>query len=116
MPTEAISLSPSQQEVMASLERSLAFGRISVIWGDSGFGKTTMLSRLHQTRFAGAPLLSTVDFLTVMRGQDPLAMEEAYAGMLLEALDRHETLLVDDLHLLNARERDGPGRRLPQDC
>jgi transitional endoplasmic reticulum ATPase len=94
-------LSPSQQYALDDLLRSLAFSRVSVIWGASGFGKTTMLETLRESKFAGAPLLSTVDFLTEMRDRDPLALEEAYADMLLRALAKHETVLVDDLHLIN---------------
>jgi ATP-dependent 26S proteasome regulatory subunit len=97
----ATRLSPSQQGAMDDLVRSLTFSRVSVIWGASGFGKTTMLETLRDTKFARAPLLSTLDFLTEMRDRDPLALEEAYAEMLLRALAKHETVLVDDLHLIN---------------
>ena len=72
-----------------------------MIWGDTGFGKTTMLNKLREVRFPDAPMLSTVDFLSIMQERDPFALEEAYAAMLLKALDKHDTLLVDDLHLLN---------------
>jgi transitional endoplasmic reticulum ATPase len=94
-------LSPTQEKVVANLLESLAFGRIMVIWGGSGFGKTTMLTKLREAKFPDAPMLSTIDFLSVMQDRDPFALEEAYADMLLKALDQHETLLVDDLHLLN---------------
>jgi ABC-type polar amino acid transport system ATPase subunit len=94
-------LSPTQEKVVANLLESLAFGRIMVIWGGSGFGKTTMLNKLREVKFPDAPMLSTIDFLSVMQDRDPFALEEAYAGMLLKALDKHDTLLVDDLHLLN---------------
>ena len=95
-----MSLSPTQEKVLADLLESLVFGRMAVIWGDSGFGKTTMLNKLREARFPHAPMLSTVDFLSVMQGRHPLELEEAYASMLLKALDNHDTVLVDDLHLL----------------
>jgi hypothetical protein len=94
-------LSPAQEAAVTSLLGSLTFGRISVIWGDSGFGKTTMLQHLRRTKFRGAPLLSTTDFLATMGDRHPLGMEEAYARLLLDALRKHPAVLVDDLHLFS---------------
>lgn len=92
--------SPSQSKVLADLEKSLEFGRIHVIWGATGFGKSTMLAEIRRRRFANAPLLSTRDFLRTMHNRDPMAMEEAYGDMLRAALEEHDVVLVDDLHLL----------------
>ncbi len=96
-----MSLSPTQGSVLTAALEAQAFGRITAIWGSTGFGKTTLLNKLREAKYPDAPLLSTVDFLSVMQDRDPVAIEEAYAGMLLKALDRSDTLLVDDLQLLN---------------
>lgn len=93
--------SPSQAKVLSEVEVALAFGPLQVLWGASGFGKTTMLEELRRRRFAKAPILSTRSFLRTMGDRDPMALEEAYGEMLTAALARHETVLVDDLHLLS---------------
>ena len=94
-------LSPSQEKVIADLSQSLSYARIMVIWGARGFGKTLMLNKLREMKFFDAPMLSTIDFLSVMKDQNPFALEEAYADMLLRAFNKHDIVLVDDLHLLN---------------
>lgn len=96
-----VGLSPSQAAAYARLEESLGFARVIGIWGETGFGKTTLLKALAQKRFRKAPLLSTRDFLARMKGGHPLRLEESYAEMLQQAVKKHEVVLLDDIHLLN---------------
>jgi transitional endoplasmic reticulum ATPase len=100
-PADPPRLSPSQQQAYAQLEKSLHFGRLLVVWGGSGMGKTTILRHLWANRFPDAPFLSTRDFLQVMLDRHPLALEEAYTTMVAKAMAKNEVVLVDDFHLLN---------------
>ncbi|MBI4814721.1 MAG: 26S protease regulatory subunit [Deltaproteobacteria bacterium] len=60
-----------------------------------------MLNDLRATRFPDAAFISSGDFLHAMSNTHPLALEEAYADLLEKAIAGHETVLVDDLHLLS---------------
>jgi transitional endoplasmic reticulum ATPase len=91
-------LSPSQQQELDRLNYGMDIGNVFVVYGGSGMGKTTLLQTL-QEQTSGA-YVSMREFLTAMRGHHPLAMEEAFEQILLHALATHETVILDDLHLL----------------
>lgn len=94
-------LSPSQAGVLDTLVAALRFGRIQVIWGESGFGKTTILDELQRVHFPKAPKVSTREFLSAMTDRHPFALEETYCKLLRRALSKSDVVLIDDLHLVS---------------
>ncbi len=73
-------------------------GNVFVLEGSAGSGKTTILERVH-ARFGGA-FVGMRQFIASLQAHQPLAIEEAFAGMLEDALASHELVVVDDLHLV----------------
>ena len=82
----AVLLSPSQASAYESLVGALRFAQFNVIWGEKGFGKTTILEKVLETKFPGAPVVSTTEFLAAMKDQDQMALEETYADLLRRAM------------------------------
>jgi transitional endoplasmic reticulum ATPase len=93
-------LSPSQQHVLDGITEGLPVGSVFVVWGGAGMGKTSILRRLHER--TGGAFLTIRDLVEAMRDRHPLALEETFQQMVLEALHAHETVFIDDLHLLSA--------------
>jgi hypothetical protein len=91
-------LSPAQQAAYEGLLGSLPAGSVFVVSGGIGAGKTLLLQSLHQQ--LGGTLLTIRDVIEELKQHHPLAVEEAFQALMLGALVEHETLLLDDLHLL----------------
>lgn len=91
-------LCPAQTEAFAWLVRDFPVGSTFVLWGGTGAGKTEVLSQVKVA--TGATLLTMRDFLHAMRERHPLALEETFEQMVMEALAITEAVIVDDLHLL----------------
>jgi transitional endoplasmic reticulum ATPase len=89
----------AQQKAYDTLLRLLPIGNVFVLYGSAGSGKSTVLRKVHR-QLAGA-FLDMKDFVDAMREHHPLALEETFEQMVMEALKAHETVIVDDLHLLN---------------
>ncbi len=94
MPT----LSPSQQEAFDGLLEALEIGNIFVVWTNEGKGKTTMLQELHRQK--GGIFLSMKKYIDELRICNPLQMEETLEALLMNALDRNQFIIMDDLSLL----------------
>jgi cytidylate kinase len=92
------SLCPAQQHAFDALSSSLSDGHVFVLSGGTGMGRTTVLRALHAR--TGGVFLSMRDFLNAMRPHHPLALEETFERMVLDALAANDVVLVDDLHLL----------------
>jgi ATP-dependent 26S proteasome regulatory subunit len=92
------SLCPAQQHAFDGLSSALPDGHVFVLSGSAGMGKTTVLRALHAT--TGGAFLSMRDFLDAMRSRHPLALEETFERLVLDALAAHDVVLVDDLNLL----------------
>lgn len=71
---------------------------ILVLRGNSGFGKTTILERVH--RAAGGILIGMEQFTDLLAERQPAAIEEAFRELIEWALASHDLALVDDLHLV----------------
>jgi len=97
-PKNMMPLSPTQQQAAQALEDLLPLSHVFVVRGDTGMGKSTILRHLHE-RLGGA-FLTTREFLPVLRGRHPLALEETFEEWVLQALEKHTHVFVDDLHLL----------------
>lgn len=91
-------LCPAQQAAFDGLIAALAHNNICVLSGDTGMGKTTVLRAIHR-QVSGA-FLTMKDFLEIQKVRHPLALEESFAGLVMDALSAHDHVIVDDLHLL----------------
>ena len=71
-------------------------GRAFRLAGDTGSGKTTVLRALH-SEFGGA-FLDMRDLLpAVSQASHPLALEETACNLIVQALQKHDRVFVDDL-------------------
>ncbi|MGH9854708.1 MAG: hypothetical protein ACREBD_33160 [Blastocatellia bacterium] len=94
-----VKFSPAQQEAFDNLSRLLTIGNVCVLYGAIGSGKSTVLGEIH--RETGGAFLSVRNFVEAMRGRHPLALEETFEQMVTEAVSASDTVIVDDLNLLN---------------
>jgi SpoVK/Ycf46/Vps4 family AAA+-type ATPase len=94
-----VQLCPAQQRVFDGLSADLEAGSVFVVQADTGLGKTTVLRHLH--RALGGVFLTMRDVVDATRRQHPLAVEEAFEQLIMQALQANDCVLVDDLHLLN---------------
>jgi ATP-dependent 26S proteasome regulatory subunit len=73
-------------------------GGVLVLRGAAGSGKTTVLEWLHST--SGGVLLGAGQYMHAIDEGSPDAIEESFLRMIEEAMQQHDLVLVDDLHLL----------------
>ncbi|RYX84422.1 26S protease regulatory subunit [bacterium] len=92
-------LSPSQHHALEGLELIYQLGNIGVLSSDIGCGRSTVLKALQER--VGGQLLTMADFFEILTQGHPLALEENFARLVGEALQNHDCVIVDDLHLLN---------------
>lgn len=90
-------LCPAQKTAFDFLQRAIERGPIVTLWGTSGLGTTTVLREIQAQ--TDAEYLNMKDFLDAMRDRHPLAMEETFEQMLMHALQKHNVVILDDLHL-----------------
>ncbi len=77
-------LCSAQQQAFDALLSMLPMGNVFVLYGFTGAGKTTILRETH--REVGGALLTMQDFVNAMHGQHPLALEEVFEQMVMDAL------------------------------
>lgn len=94
-----VQLCPAQQVLFDSLMQGLQIGSIFRVFGHGGRGRTTVLREVH--RHTGGAFLNIKDFLESASLKHPLAIEETFYNMVLDALKAHPTVIVDDVHLLD---------------
>ena len=94
-----IKLCPAQQGALESLLKGLTIGSIFRVWGGVGRGKTTVLKEVHQQ--TGGAFLGMKDFVAASRLKHPMALEETLYNLVLDALQAHPVVILDDLHLLD---------------
>ena len=81
-----------------------AAGGILVLRGGPGSGKTTVLHYMHAA--LGGALLGAGQFMHSVNEGPPSAIEESFLRMIEDAMEQHDLILVDDLHLVaNVVER-----------
>jgi ABC-type phosphonate transport system ATPase subunit len=95
-----LKFSPAQQEAFDDLSRLLTIGSVFVLYGDIGSGKSTVLGEIH--RQIGGAFLSVRNFVEAMRDRHPLAMEETFEHMVMEAISANDAVIVDDLNLMSS--------------
>lgn len=98
MDLAARQLAPSQQKVIDWMNRALTVGNAFVVWGGTGMGKTTLLQEL-QRRHGGA-IITMAQFMEAMTNQNPQAIEETFQHQVLEVMQKHDVVLIDDLSQL----------------
>jgi transitional endoplasmic reticulum ATPase len=93
-----VTLCPSQQEAFDELLEEIEIGNVFVAWTPTGKGKTTILRELHRLR--GGAFLSMKTYIEEIATREPFQMEESLERILMNAMDRNEYIILDDLHLL----------------
>ena len=96
----SIELCPAQQEAVRFLGRALEIGSIVTLWGGSGRGKTTVLRSLQNG--TDAAYLNMKNFLDALQDRNPLSLEETLERMLMQALQKHSVVILDDLDLVSS--------------
>jgi ATP-dependent 26S proteasome regulatory subunit len=94
----SVQLSPSQQQGYDELRRLFPLGNVFVLAGNDGVGRTTVLRRLHHE--VGGAFVNMKDFMSALRQHSPAALEETFEQIVLQALESHDIVIVDDLRLL----------------
>jgi ABC-type transport system involved in cytochrome c biogenesis ATPase subunit len=95
-PEETCALSPAQQAAADGVLKGIAIGDVVVLQGDAGSGKTTVLRTVHG-RLGGA-FLGMQQFMETLVRQP--GIEEALLRLLEETLQKHDLVIIDDLHLI----------------
>lgn len=67
------------------------------LYSDSGHGKTEVLKQFQ--RQTGAHWLDVRNFVTHVATRHPLAMQDAMWDVLIQAIEQHSTVIIDDFHL-----------------
>ena len=92
-------LAPTQQTAFDELVRLSAPGEMCVLVGGPGTGRTTLLERLREQR--DGVVLGAAELQTAVAGRHPLAVEDAFYGMISDALEKSPVVLVDDFQVLS---------------
>ncbi|HMD70009.1 MAG TPA: ATP-binding protein [Bryobacteraceae bacterium] len=93
-------LTPSQEEAAAGILSGSQPGSVTVLKSKPGRGRTTVLRHVHAA--LGGELLGMRQFMNSVMSHQPSALEEAFLQMLDRATASHDTVIVDDLHLVAA--------------
>jgi shikimate kinase len=91
-------LCPAQQQAHDALMGGLPVGNIFLLRGGTGAGKTTVLREVHQA--TGGAFLTMKDFVDALRASHPLALEETFEKLVMDALRANDVVIVDDLELI----------------
>lgn len=94
----AIALCPRQQHAFDALQHVLPLGHVFALTSDTGLGRSTVLQELHSQ--IGGAFLNMKDWLDALRGQHPVSLEETFEQLILSALEKHDAVFLDDLHLV----------------
>lgn len=92
-------LAPTQQLAFERARKVLPETSLLVIWGATGTGRTTLMEALHAE--TGGAFITIRDFVERMAEQDPLALEETFQSLVMDALVRNDAVFVDDLQLID---------------
>ncbi|EKQ67470.1 AAA+ family ATPase [Leptolyngbyaceae cyanobacterium JSC-12] len=92
------SLFPTQQRAFEQILQQLPTYPVVEILGNQGSGKSTLLHHAHH--YLGGELLQMYDFIDQTRHYHPLALEEAFERMVMNAFRNHSVVLIDDLQIL----------------
>jgi len=96
----AVHLTPAQDRAANQIIESLRFGDAVLFRAETGMGRTAILRHVHNAM--GGAFVGARHFVDALMLRRPDAIEQAFVEMLEDVLDRHETVVVDDLHLVTA--------------
>lgn len=102
---EPLTLCPAQRTAFDGLVDALPVGNVFELRSKPGRGRSTVLAALHDR--LGGVLLTVKDFVAALEKRHPLALEEAFFERAFDALREHDTVIVDDLHVVTAVMRGG---------
>jgi transitional endoplasmic reticulum ATPase len=91
-------LCPAQSQALQRLLQSLPVNKVAGLSAQTGAGRTTVLRAAHAQ--VGGAFLTMHAFIDMMIGRHPLALEETFQRWVLEALETHDAVFVDDLHVI----------------
>lgn len=94
-----VHLCPAQKRTFDSLLAGVQVGSVLRAWGGTGRGKTTVLRELHKQ--VGGAFLNMKEFVEASSTKHPLALEETLYRLIMDALNAHSLVIVDDVHLLD---------------
>jgi AAA+ superfamily predicted ATPase len=97
----AVVLTPAQDRAANEIIEALRFANVALLRADTGMGRTTVLKHVH-AELRGAAFVGARHFIDSLAVRRPDAIEQAFTEMLENALAGHETVIVDDLHLVTA--------------
>jgi AAA+ superfamily predicted ATPase len=93
-------LTPAQKVAAERLLAAVRAGNIVVLKAAHGAGRTTVLRAIQAATGAGS--IGAREFMSVLAGHQAAAIEESFVSLMDEALDRHDFVIFDDLHLIAA--------------
>jgi len=93
-------LTPVQRVAADRLLAAIRAGNITVLKAAHGAGRTTILRAVAAP--TGGALIGAREFMSVLAGHQAAAIEEAFVSLMDTALDRHDFVILDDLHLIAA--------------
>src|SRR5450631_2430885 len=88
-------LTPAQQAAAEELHRGLACGKVIVLQGDVGRGKTSVLKRVQAK--TGGVFLGMREFMLALDSNQPFAIEEAWMRLMEASLSEHDVVILDDM-------------------
>ncbi|MFN0056020.1 MAG: AAA family ATPase [Planctomycetales bacterium] len=94
------SLTPVQRTAFLGIRHALSLNPVALLWGESGCGKTMVLQELE--REFGARLLTMKDLLEAMKSRHPLALEETFEQIVIDALQQSDCVIIDDVDVLES--------------
>lgn len=93
-------LSPVQQSAYSQLRRALTPGACITLFAGPGAGKTTILRQIQLAQ--GGAWIGAAELVEAGADAHPLALEDGFHARVWSALDAHDTVFVDDFHLVAA--------------
>ena len=92
----SVDLCPAQRRAYDWFLQSIDIGNIFHLWADTGRGELPFWSSCTANL---AALVTIQDFVEAIRDRHHLRLEDSLYQVLLDALQKHDHVIVDDLHL-----------------
>jgi len=92
-------LTPAQRVAAERVLAAIRAGNVVVLKAAHGAGRTTVLRSVAAATKGG--LVGAREFMNVLAGHQAAAIEEAFVSLMDRALDTHDFVILDDLHLID---------------